>query len=110
MWIVLRNSDFILISSWVLRGVWYSFVFHITILAAVWGGISGAELENEPWPGGSIGGASSHPPKGWGSVQSGHTLGLRIHPQAGRAQETPSDIFLSHRCAGVEVSGGGESE
>lgn len=29
MWIMLRNSDFILISSWVLRGVWYSFVFYI---------------------------------------------------------------------------------
>lgn len=29
VWIMLRNSDFILISSWVLRGVWYSFILYI---------------------------------------------------------------------------------
>lgn len=48
--------------------------------------------------------------KAVGSVQSGHILGLQIHLQAGRAQETPSDVFLSHRYAGVEISEGEESE
>lgn len=94
VWVMLRNSDFILISNWALRGVWYSFIFYTDHPgSSVGDGFSGARLEKELWPGGSIGWAPSHTPKGCGFGSSQGTYsGCGFHPQPGCAQETAFDV------------------
>lgn len=74
VWLMLRNSDFILISSWVLRGMWY--IDHPG--SGVGMGFRSKSRERAlarwlRWLG-----TITYPKRLWVQFRSGHTLGLRI--------------------------------